>query len=901
MDNSLGMTRRSTVIALVLALLAGGAAAAVAGTQRAVGPRTGLLQNGRLLHPAGAQTAVGNFPTGGAITPGGRFYWAVSTGRGKHDIRIVDLRTGKVVQVVPVPGLSGGIAMDPKRPIAYVSGVSQSSHTDQQVKGRPGAAGDNVQVFRYDPRTGRTSIPTLIETPPPPGSPIPQGIVSIPGYEGPPQEFPPTNTTRVAWPDRLAISPDGSTLLVPLNLADHAAVINTKTKAVRTVAVGRYPYGAAILRDGRTGLVSNESAGTVSVIDLTSATKTGDITVGPPLSHPEAVLADPHADRAFVTVTNSDQVVVIDTKARAVLTVLSLDRAAGLGSAPVALALADHGRRLVVAEEGADDLAVFTVPAATTDKAGYHLVGRIPTADFPADVQASSTQLVYLSAKGKGIGPNPKGPNPLSPSNNDNQINQFRYLPSIVDGTVGRLPWPSDAAIRKLTPSANAQLGPSDPAAAPQGTPLRAGGPIKHVFYVVKENRTYDQVLGDVRRGDGDPKLSLFGPKVTPNAHALTSRFPLLDHVYANSEASIDGHFWTSAGSVSDYVHKNWFQNYGGRGRPYDFGVYSVTWPANGFLFDQAQRDGISYFNYGEAIAGTVPLPDKDRTPQQTLDVAAKFAHSDLGAGTRAGVGECYPNDADIETDVITKQLTFDSTPPADAPRLAESRFDCFSARLDQQLLTGSVPAFNYLVMPNDHTVGTSPGRRTPQAMLADNDYGVGQLVDKISHSSIWATSAIFVVEDDSQDGADHVDAHRIPAFVVSPYARNAVVHQRYDFLSVIRSIELILGMHPLGLGDALATPMYAAFADKPVNAKPYTALVPAQNRMALNGAHAPGAAASSRMDFRTPDAVSQRDLDAVLWQSVHGEQSSPPPPGPGASGEDKDKDKAEAGQSDDD
>ena len=894
------MTRRSTVVALVLALLAGGVVAAVAaGRQRAVGPKTGLLQNGRLLHPAGAQTPVGNFPTGGAVTPGGRYYWALSTGRGKHDIRIVDLRNGKVVQVMPVPGLSGGIAMDPRRPVAYVSGIAQSSHTDQQVKGRPGAAGDNVQAFSYNPTTGIARFQRLIPTPPPPGSPIPQGIVSIPGYEGPPQEFAPTNTTRVAWPDRLAISPDGKRLLVPLNLADHAAIIDTTTGAVRTVAVGHYPYGAAVLRDGKTGLVSNETTGTVSVIDLVSGTKTKDITVGPPLSHPEAILADPRANRAFVTITNSDQVVVLDTTTMSVLTSLSLDRAAGLGSAPVALALADHGRRLVVAEEGADDLAVFTVPAAATDRT-YRLVGRIPTADFPADVQATSSQLVYLSAKGLGIGPNPRGPNPLSKANNDNQINQFQYLPSIVDGSVGRLPWPSDAAIRKMTPVADAQLGPSDRTAAPRDTPLRAGGPIKHVFYVVKENRTYDQVLGDVRRGDGDPKLSLFGPKVTPNQHALTARFPLLDHVFANSEASIDGHFWTSAGSVSDYVHKNWFQNYGGRGRPYDFGVYSVTWPGNGFLFDQAERDKISYANYGEAIAGTVPFPDKDRTPEQTLAVAAKFAHSDLGLGTRGGLGHCYPNDADIETNVITMQQTFDGSPPPGAPPLAESRYDCFSAHLDLQLATNTVPAFNYLVMPSDHTVGTSPGKRTPQAMMADNDYGVGQLVDKISHSAIWASSAIFVVEDDSQDGADHVDAHRIPALVVSPYAKNAVVHERYDFLSVIRSIELILGMRPLGFGDALASPMYAAFSGKPVNLAPYRALVPAQDRWALNTARSPGAAASSRMDFRTPDAIPQRELDAVLWQSVHGAQSNPPPPGPGASGEDEEAAK-DAQASDDD
>ena len=323
---------------------------------------------------------------------------------------------------------------------------------------------------------------------------------------------------------------------------------------------------------------------------------------------------------------------------------------------------------------------------------------------------------------------------------------------------------------------------------------------------MVRENRTYDQVLGDDPRGDGDPSLELFGPHETPNIHALVGRFPLVDHVYANSEASIDGHFWTSAAKVSDYVHKNWFQNYGGRGRPYDFGVYSVTWPANGFLFDQAERQRISYFNYGEAVAGVVPLTDKDRNAAETADVARKFANSHLGP-----TDGCYPNDASIDQDAITQQQTWDSTPPPGAPTTAESRFECFKTRFNAQVASGSVPAFNYLVVPNDHTVGTTPGERTPRALIADNDYGLGQIVDLVSHSSIWSSSAIFVIEDDSQDGSDHVDAHRIPAAVISPYARRgAVVHDRYDFLSVIRTMELILGMKPLGLWDDLAT---AAFS----------------------------------------------------------------------------------------
>ena len=194
------------------------------------------------------------------------------------------------------------------------------------------------------------------------------------------------------------------------------------------------------------------------------------------------------------------------------------------------------------------------------------------------------------------------------------------------------------------------------------------------------------------------------------------------------------------------------------------------------------------------------------------------------------------------------------------------------------------MPAFNYLVLPNDHTVGTTPGERTPNALIADNDYGLGQVVDLISHSSIWKSSAIFVVEDDSQDGADHVDAHRIPAAVISPFAkRGAVVHTRYDFLSVIRSIELIVGMKPLGLFDRLATPMYDAFQAQPSNDAPYTAIVPQQSRGELNTANATAAALSKSLDFRTLDQVPQETLDRILWQYVHGAGSQPPPPGPNA------------------
>ncbi|MDQ1746553.1 MAG: hypothetical protein QOD07_816, partial [Frankiaceae bacterium] len=784
------MTTTRKLLALA-AVVAATATAAYSGiSDGVIGPSIRELGNGRVLNPAGQMVAVGNFPTGGALTPDGRFYWAVSTGRGQNDIRIVDVSTQTVVQTVVVPGASGGIVMDPTQPMAYVSGVADSPHTDQSHPTLPGAQGDVVEAFGYDASTGLAHFDHLVAVPPPAGSPVPQSIADVPGLEGPPQNFPPTNQTRLSWPDRLAVSPDGKTLLVPLNLADHAAIVSTATNTVTYVGVGHYPYGAAILPDNKTGLVTNETDGTVSVIDLVHGTKLCDIRVGPQLSHPEAIAVDPHTGLAYVAMANTDHVAVVNTVSRTVVADLSLRRSEGLGVAPVALALDSANHRLYVAEEGGDDLAVLDVSAASPT-----LVGRVPTAEFPTDAAVHGNTLVWLSAKGFGAGPDTNGPNPSDPRDNDNQINSFYYLPSSILGSVGVLSVPTASELGTYTATADAQVVPVDAAAAPADTPLRPGGPIKHVFFVVKENRTYDQILGDVAKGDGDPSLELFGPSVTPNIHALVDRFPLLDHVYANSEASIDGHFWTSAASVSDYVQKNWMQNYAGRGRPYDFGVYAVTWPGNGFLFDQAQRQNIPYFNYGEAIAGDVPVPDKDRSPAATAEVAQKFAHSDLGAGGPTGVGatpagECYPNDADIETDAITTNPTWDSTPPSGSAPNIESRAACFQAHFNTQVATNTVPAFNYLVLPSDHTVGTTPGKRTPQAMVADNDYGLGEIVDTISHSSVWSSSAIFVVEDDSQDGADHVDAHRIPAAVISPYTPiGTVVAHRYDFASVVHSM----------------------------------------------------------------------------------------------------------------
>ena len=527
-------------------------------------------------------------------------------------------------------------------------------------------------------------------------------------------------------------------------------------------------------------------------------------------------------------------------------------------------------------------------------------MGRIPTAAQPQAVATIAARdgrpagLVYVSAEGMGIGPNPKGPNPTLASDpifwafspnapTFNVFGGFQYTAKMVRGRAGILPLPDDAEVRALTPAASRQLVPTNAQAAPPGTPLRADGPIKHVFFLVRENRTYDQLLGDVPAGNGDPKLTVFGKDVTPNLHALVGRFPLLDATFANSEASIQGHYWTASAGVPDYVTRNWVQQYAGRGRPNDFGTYAVTWPGNGYLFNQAEKQDISYFNYGEAFSGGFPeVEDRNRTPALLRKQIAVQANSDLGPPF-AG---CFPSDMSIGQAMDGGQI-FDSSMPVGAPPGAYSHVDCFRERFEAQLASGTVPELNYLTLTSDHTRGTQPGFPVPTAMVADSDLAIGQLVDLISHSSIWPESAIFIVEDDSQDGADHVNAHRIPVAVVSPYAkRGAVIHTRYDLVSVVRSMELILGMDPLSINDAAATPMYDAFAATPVNSAPYTAIVPDVDLLEMNTTASPDYEWSMSLPLEAPDQVSQADLDRILWHSVYGADSPPPPPGPGAEGE---------------
>jgi YVTN family beta-propeller protein len=642
------------VCAALVASLA--VALAVSPGSRRPSPLTGLLPDGRQLSPAGTRVTLGNLPTGGAVTSDGRYLWTVSAGMGNNDVRIVDTVRRRVCQVLPVPGASGGIALDSVHRLAYVSGLPASLWIPTQFK-LPGARGDDVLVFSWSSSCGHARLVRVIAVKPQKGAPAPQAFP--PNPKGP----------RLSWPERLAVSADGSRLLVPLNLADSAAVIDLRHgDQVRYVALGSgsYPFAAAILPDGRTGLVTNEAKGTMSVLDMASGARLANIQVGSALSHPEGVVVDRGGTRAYVALANSDQVAVVDLRTRRVARTISVTSGSGLGTIPVALALDPSGRRLFVAESGADAIAAIQLPGRRTPtKLDWTLIGRVPTAEQPEAVLTTaaragrSSGLIWIAARGADTGPLPDGPNPtlpddpifwafhpVPPPKYDIFDGSVRYGAVVLRGEAGLMALPSSARIAELTPTADSELHPVGGQLPPAGTPLRAGGPIKHIFFIVRENLSYEQMLGDVKRGDGDPKLLVFNKSVTPNMHSLVNRFPLLDNVLADSDASIQGHYWTSAASVPDYVSRNWVANYGGRQRPGDFGTYVVSRPAGGSLFDQAERQHISYFNYGEAFVGLSTMPDRDRSAALLREQQRIAARSDLGPDLTPG--GCYASDLHI-------------------------------------------------------------------------------------------------------------------------------------------------------------------------------------------------------------------------------------------------------------
>jgi len=381
--------------------------------------------------------------------------------------------------------------------------------------------------------------------------------------------------------------------------------------------------------------------------------------------------------------------------------------------------------------------------------------------------------------------------------------------------------------------------------------PTRVGdaSPIKYVLYIIKENRTYDQVFGDLPKGNADPDLCLFGRDVTPNHHALAEQFVLLDNLYCNGEVSADGHPWSTSAYATDFTQRSWVLSYSGKGQT-EY-ADSVSNPKAGYIWDACARKGLTYRSYGEYVYAT----SSENAPEQRVEGTTGLK----GHGSAKYVGIGRPKEAGRMRDM--------------------EKADAFIEEFREFERNGNIPRFMIMSLGEDHTSGTKPGEFTPKASVGSNDQALGRIVEAISHSSVWKEFAIFVIEDDAQNGPDHVDAHRTAGLVISPYVRRGVVDSTmYSTASMLHTIELILGLPPLTQYDAAATPMFASFTDKP-DLTSYTLLPTRLDLTARNTDKDIGAKASARMDWSDYDRINEDELNRILWHSIKGRHAAYPAP----------------------
>jgi hypothetical protein len=574
----------------------------------------------------------------------------------------------------------------------------------------------------------------------------------------------------------------------------------------RAVYVGRHVGGLAFSPDGRTAFASDRAASSIEAIDVATLAARR-IAVG---LHPSDVL--PVGDTVYVAESDADSVGRYDSitgKRLAEIFVGDFPRTRRLaGTSPNALSW--HDGSIFVSLGAANSVVVIR---------NERVAARIPAGWYPTDVVVVGRRLYIVDGKGEGTRPNPNFPAQRSAS-------YYDYVAAIQYGSIRTY----DLA-RLGTAAGNPQgaVGWNRPR---RDTIVRAGGPIKHVFFILKENRSYDQVLGDVPRGNGDAKLAWFGARVTPNQHAFAARFGLFDNAYASGEVSESGHNWADAAFVNDYVERNWPPTYGGRGNVDDsLSGAGAAVPRNGYIWQWTRAARVSFRDYGELT----------NVPNLT------------GSGTTSA-----PSLAGLY-DPLYVGWNLDYS---DLNRVKEWRreFDAFVGH-------GDVPQLEYVWLPNDHTYGSRAGKLTPVAYVATNDYAVGQIVDAISHSPVWRSSAIFITEDDAQDGPDHVSDQRTTLFVVSPYSRGGLQHAHYSTLSVVRTMELLLGLPALSIYDATAVPLYAAFSPVPRQA-PYRAIPPKVSSTTRGVRTAYGAELSARLDFSRPDANAPGVLREIIARS---------------------------------
>ena len=621
----------------------------------------------------------------------------------------------------------------------------------------------------------------------------------------------------------------------------------------RTVAasarVGYRPYAAALSPNGKTLAVSNYGAKSVSLLRASDLKEEKRVPVGIMPNE----LAWAKDGRLFVANAGSNSVSVIINGTVRETVKTSLSPQDPVGSTPDALAVSPDGKRLYVANADNNDVAVVDV----SDAKEARVLGFIPTGWYPSALAIAPNGRTLFVGTGKGLGfrgnPDATLPDPNSIRTEPGTHHKYDYIAGILSGDVSAIRLPDAAGLKAYTQQVLANtpretnLFPVTYDASPEDAltinGMAALHKIKHVIYIIRENRTYDQVLGDIGKGNSDPNLVLFGRSVTPNAHALASHYVLLDNLYCNGEVSEDGHKWCDAAYATSYIEHIWPSSYSGRGEP-DGDDRAEDSPA-GEIWDNCARHGLSYRSYGEGA-------DFHSTP----DAPPVFV------GSRGLAGH-----------VNTDWAHFPFGVGRDTQRAA-----LFIGELHAAEKTGRWPQFMVAWLPEDHTSGLKPGAFTPVASVASNDQAIGQIVDAVSHSRFWKNTAIFIIEDDAQNGPDHVDAHRTEGYVVSPYVkRGAIDSTQYSTASMVRTMELILGLPPMTQFDRDATPMLACFTDTP-DMTAYTNIGPQVDLDAKNPEHGAGETASAKLDFSAPDRADPDKLNAILWNALKPGISQPAP-----------------------
>jgi YVTN family beta-propeller protein len=777
------------------------------------------LPNGWSITPLGKPVITGDMVLNVSLAPDGRAAIAMNSGFNPHSLVVIDPNTQQAVQNIPLKSTWLGLAWSRDGKQLYVSGGNANGAKPTKAP---------VYVFGYNAgRLTKEPVATLVDDE--------------------------TDLTKVFW-SGLAQHPQ-KPLLFAANRGTGptpgsvVAFDTTSQKVIARIPVEINPYDLVLTDNGRHLYVSNWASSSVSVVDTETMKTIGGITVG---SNPNdmELAAD---GRLFVACSNDNSVYVVDTRTRQVTERISttLTPHAPEGSTPDALALDARNHLLFVANGDNNDVAVINV----AEPGHSEVLGFLPAPWYPSALafDAARQQLYIGSSKGVGSYADIRGPHsPLPPGAEANgsvkslqkgsvnivDLSDLKAkLPAYTKQVFANTPY-RDELLAEARVNTSKSIVPRD---------TGAGSSIKHVIYIIKENRTYDQVFGDMPRGNGDPRLTIFGRQITPNHHALADQFVLLDNLFADGEVSVDGHSWSNSAYATDFNEKLWPVTYGKISKAEPSAAYV---PAAGHLWDLCQRKGLTYRSYGEYAARVSTGDQMDAAP----GVAGLYGH----------VAPHYRLPHMRDTDNAAEFI---------------KEFDQFENNYDSPDAHKRLPNFIVMSLPEDHTAGATPGRNTPRAMVANNDLALGMIVERVSHSKYWPQTAIFVIEDDAQDGADHVDARRTVGLVISPFVRRETVDNTlYTTSSMVRTIELLLGLPPMSQYDAAAMPLYTTLGEK-VDLRPYNKVSPSIDVNEKNTATAWGARESLAMDFSDVDRAPMHQLNEIIWRSVRGAASPMPAP----------------------